>query len=60
MLVLGYSESELNSVCLVGFLTFERKVLKIFKIFCQPSGPVGKPNHPVHLVQFAGLAVWVV
>ena len=39
---------------------FVRKVLKIFEIFCQPSGPVGKPNHPVHLVQFAGTAIWVV
>ena len=39
---------------------FVRKVLKIFQIFCQPSGPVGKQNQPVHLVQFAGTAVWVV
>ena len=39
---------------------FVRKVLKIFEIFFQPSGPVGKPNQPVHLVQFAGTAVWVV
>ena len=39
---------------------FERKVLEIFEIFCQPSGPVGKQNQPVHLVQFAGTAVWVV
>ena len=42
MLVLGYSESELNSVCLVGFLSIVRKVLKIFEIFFQPSRPVGK------------------
>ena len=39
---------------------FLKKVLKIFEILCQPSGPVGKPNQPVHLVQFAGTAVWVV
>ena len=36
---------------------FVRKVLKIFEIFFQPSEPVGKPNQPVHLVQFAGTAV---
>ena len=34
--------------------------MNIFEIFFQPSGPVGKPNHPVHLVQFAGNAVSVV
>ena len=36
---------------------FVRKVLKIFEICCQSSGPVGKPNQPVHLVQFVGTAV---
>ena len=39
---------------------FVRKILKIFQIFSQPSGPVGKKNQPVHLVQFAGTAIWVV
>ena len=41
-------------------IEFVRKVMKIFEIFCQLSGPVGKPSQPVHLVQFAGTAVWVV
>ena len=36
-----------------------RKVLKSFEIFSQPYGPVGKPNQPVHVVMFAGTAVWV-
>ena len=40
-------------------LYFLRKVLKIFEIFSQPAGPVGKLNQSVHLVQFAGKAVWV-
>ena len=35
------------------------KVLTSFKIFSQPDGPVGKPNHPVHCVMFVGTAVWV-
>ena len=39
---------------------FVRKLLNFFEIFCQPSGPVGKPNQPVHLVQFAGTTVLVV
>ena len=34
--------------------------MNIFEIFFQPSGLVGKQNQPVHLVQFAGTAVWVV
>ena len=38
---------------------FVRKVLKSFEIFSQPSSQVGKPNQPVHWVQFAGTAVWV-
>ena len=36
-----------------------RKVLKNFKIFSQAAGPVGKPNHRVHWVLFAGIAGWV-
>ena len=39
---------------------FVRYIMKIFEIFCQPYGPVGKPNKPVHLVQFVGTEVWVV
>ena len=33
---------------------------EIFEIFSQPFGLVGKPNQPVHLVRFAGMAVCVV
>ena len=36
-----------------------RKVLKIFDIFSQPDGLVGKPNHPIHWVQFSRTVVWV-
>ena len=38
---------------------FIRKVLKIFEIFSQLFGLVGKPNQPVHLVRFFGTTVWV-
>ena len=38
---------------------FVGKVLKIFEIFSQSDGPVGKLNHLVHWVQFSGTAVWV-
>ena len=56
MLVLGHSESELHSVWISDFV---RKVLKFFEIFSQPAEPVGKPNHPVHWVQFFATVVWV-
>ena len=36
-----------------------RKVVKIFEIFYQPYGPVGKPNHSFHRVHFVGTTVWV-
>ena len=54
--------SELRIVhCLSCWIPdFVRKIITIFQIFSQPSKPVGKPNQPVHLVQFAGTAVWVV
>ena len=35
-----------------------RKVLTSFEIFSQPNGPIGKLNHPIHWVMFAGIAVW--
>ena len=38
---------------------FLRNFFKIFDIFSEPDGPVGKPNHPVHWVMFAGTTVWV-
>ena len=36
-----------------------RKVLKIFENLSQPVGPVGKPNQPVHYVQFSEIALLV-
>ena len=37
-----------------------RKVLEFFDSLYQPFETVGKTNQPVHLVQFVGMAVWVV
>ena len=36
---------------------FIRMVLKVFEIFSQSSGLVGKQNHLVHWVRFSGTAV---
>ena len=33
--------------------------MKIFEIFSQLAGSVGKPNHPIHWVQFTEMVVWV-
>ena len=60
VLVLGYSESELNSVCLVGFLSLLGRLLNFLRVSIIHLDRLGKPNQPVHLVQFAGTAVWVV
>ena len=60
MLVLGYSESELNSVCLVGFLSLLGRFLNFLRVSINHLDRLEKPNQPVHLVQFAGTAVWVV
>ena len=60
MLVLGYSESELNSVCLVGFLSLLGRFWNFLRVSINHLDRLGKPNQPVHLVQFAGTAVWVV
>ena len=57
MLVLGYSESELNSVCLFGFLSLLGRLLNFLRVSINHLGRLGKPNQPVHLVQFAGTAV---
>ena len=35
------------------------KVLKSFEIFSQLEGLVGKPNHPIHWVQFSEMEVWI-
>ena len=60
VLVLGYSESELNSVCLVGFLSLLGRFWNFLRVSINHLYRLGKPNQPVHLVQFAGTTVWVV
>ena len=60
MLVLGCSKSELNSVCLVGFLSPLGRFHNFLRVSINHLYRLGKPNQPVHLVQFAGMAVWVV
>ena len=57
MLVLGYSESELNSVCLVRFLSLLERFLNFLRVSINHMDRLGKPNHPVPLVKFAGTAV---
>ena len=36
-----------------------RNVLKNFESLSQPDELVGKPDHPVHSIQFVGTTVWV-
>ena len=60
MLVLGYSESELNSVSLVGLLSLLGRFWNFLRVSINHLDRLGKPNQPVHLVLFAGTAVWVV
>ena len=36
-----------------------RKVLTNFETLSQSDGLVGKPDQPVHWVQFSGIEVWV-
>ena len=57
MLVLGYSESELNSVFLGGFLSLLGRFLNFLRVSINHLDRLGKPNQPVHLVQLAGTAV---
>ena len=57
MLVLGYSESESITVCLVGFLSLLGRFLNFLRVSIKHLNRLGKPNQPVHLVQFAGTAV---
>ena len=57
VLVLDYSESELNSVCLVGFLSLLGRFLNFLRVSIKHLDRLGKPNQPIHLVQFAGMAV---
>ena len=57
MLVLGYSESESITVCLVGFRSLLGRFLNFLRVSINHRDRLGKPNQPVHLVQFAGTAV---
>ena len=57
MLVLGYSESELNSVCLVRFLSLLGRFLNFLRVSINHLDRLKKQNQPVHLVEFAGTAV---
>ena len=42
------SELRIDHRFFFGIPDFIRMVLKFFEIFSQSSGPVGKPNQPVH------------
>ena len=60
MLVLVYSESELNFVCVVVFLSILGRFLNFLRVSINHLDRLGKPNQPVPLVKFAGTTVWVV
>ena len=60
MLVLGYSESELNSVGFVGFPSLLGRFWNFLRVSINHMDQLGKPNQSIHLVLFAGTAVWVV
>ena len=60
MLVLGYSESKLNYVCLVGLLSLLGRFWNFLRVSINHLDQLEKPNQSVHLVQFAGTTVWVV
>ena len=47
MLVLGYSESELNSFCLVGFMNLRGSFLQNFGALSEPAEPVGELDRSV-------------
>ena len=47
VLVLGYSESELNSFCRVGFMNLLGRFLKNFGTLSQPAEPVGELDRSV-------------
>ena len=60
VLVLGYSESESITVCFFRFLSLLGRFWNFLRVSINHLDRLGKPNQPVHLVQFAGTAVWVV
>ena len=60
VLVLGYSKSESITVCFFRFLSLLGRFWNFLRVSFNHLDRLGKPNQPVHLVQFAGTAVWVV
>ena len=60
MLVLGYSESELNSVCLVGFLSLLRRFWKFLRISLNDMGWLENQISRFFPIRFLGKAVCVV
>ena len=57
--VLSHSKLVFYLICFFWILDSQRKVLKIFESLSQPDELVGKPDQPVHWVQFSGMEVWV-
>ena len=60
MLVLGYSESELNSVCLVGFLSLLRRFWKFLRISLNDMDWLENQIIRFFQIRFLGKAVYVV
>ena len=52
--------SESITVCFVRFLSLLGRFWNFLRVSINHLDQLGKPNQPVHLVQFAGTAVWVV
>ena len=56
--VLKHSELVFYLICFFGFLTLRGRFWKILRV-SQSAELVGKPDQPVHWVQFSGMEVWV-
>ena len=59
MSVLNHSELVFYLICFFWIPESLRKILKNFESLSQLAGLVGKPNQPVHLIQFAGTTIWI-
>ena len=59
VLVLSHSELVFYLIWFFWIPESQRKVLKNFESLSQPAELVGKPDQPVHWVQFFGMEVWV-
>ena len=57
--VLSHSELVFYLICFFWIPDSQRKVLKIFESLSQPYELVGKPDLPVHWVQFFEMEVWL-